>query len=101
MTEYFEFWKHDNPGAYWFCPVMDYRGDDDDFERMLRRCRPPSWEEAGPVEDIYLASPRALVQLFTYMRTHDIPALEPDSLAVLVRLLRAGVRIISRQEVNP
>lgn len=100
MTEYLEFWEHDNRrGAYWFCPVMDYRGDDDDLERILRSegCGPPT----GPDQDIYLANPRTLIQLFTYMRGRDIPALEPGSLTVLALLLRAGVRIISPQEVWP
>jgi hypothetical protein len=38
--------------------------------------------------------------IFDYMRVHGIPALEPEALAVEVRLLRASVRIIKPEEVN-
>lgn len=45
-------------------------------------------------------SEQELEKIFADMRKHDFPALEPDSLAVEVRLLRAGVRIVSPWEVK-
>lgn len=42
----------------------------------------------------------ALEKIFGFMREHDIPAAEPESLAVLVRLLKAGLRIIGQQAVR-
>lgn len=49
----------------------------------------------GPNEEAVLK------ELFTYMRTHDIPVLEPQSLEMLTRLLHAGLRIIGPEEVQP
>lgn len=42
-----------------------------------------------------------LEQLFSFMVINNIPALEPQSLEMLTRLLRAGVRIVGPEEVQP
>jgi hypothetical protein len=42
----------------------------------------------------------ALEKILGFMREHDIPAIAPESLAVDVRLLRAGVRNVRREQLN-
>ena len=51
---------------------------------------------AGNGEGIRCAGPSEaqLEQIFEYMRQHDIPAYEPHDLRLMVRLVKAGVRII-------
>jgi hypothetical protein len=42
-----------------------------------------------------------LQEIFSMMLAKDLPAVEPESLALETRLLAAGVRIIQRHEVEP
>jgi hypothetical protein len=60
---------------------------------VLSKC-PLAWPACDGNRSYAGLSRAALEETFAYMRAHDIPAREPRELPLLMRLIKAGVRLI-------